>query len=97
MQRGSLVSEIVILAMCFQLKQLSCYFIFIFIFLSLLLTKEPQASHAAEILKELCHGDFQVFWSKLPQIITEYFCRKRNTYRTLRGRYQVNFRRKNKP
>ena len=48
-------------------------------------------------LKELRHGDFQVFWSKLPQIITKYLCRTRNTYGTLRGRNQVNFQRKNKP
>ena len=26
-----------------------------------------------------------------------YHCRTRNTYRTLRGRYQVNFQRENKP
>ena len=51
----------------------------------------------SRLLKELCHGDFQVFWSKLPQIITKYFCRTRNTYKTLRGRYQVDFRRKNEP
>ena len=47
-------------------------------------------------LKELSHGDFQVFWSKLPQIRTKYLCHTQNTYRTLlRGRYQVNFRREN--
>ena len=49
------------------------------------------------LLKELRHGDFQFFWSKLPQIITKYLCRTRNTYGTLRGRNQVNFQRKNKP
>ena len=43
-------------------------------------------------LKELRHGDFQIFWSKLPQIITKYLYRTQTTYRTLRGRYQVNFR-----
>ena len=42
-------------------------------------------------LKELRHGDFQVFWSKLPQILTKYLCRTQNTYRTQRGRYQVDF------
>ena len=25
-------------------------------------------------LKELCHGDFKVFGSKLPQIKTKYLC-----------------------
>ena len=48
-------------------------------------------------LKELCLGNFQAFWSKLPQNRTKYLCRTRNAYITLRGRYQVNFRRENKP
>ena len=42
-------------------------------------------------LKDLCHGDFPVFWSTLPKIRTKYLCRTRNAYRTQRGRYQVNF------
>ena len=37
-------------------------------------------------LKERRHGDFQVFWSKLPQIRTKYLCHTRNTYGTPRGR-----------
>ena len=39
---------------------------------------------------------FQVFWSKLPQIIVKYLCCTQNTYRTLRGVYQVNFQKENK-
>ena len=35
---------------------------------------------------------FRFFWLKLPQIRTKYLCRARNNYRTLRGRYQVDFR-----
>ena len=36
---------------------------------------------------------FRPFSSKMHKIIVKYLCRARNTYRTLRGRYQVNFRR----
>ena len=49
------------------------------------------------LLKVRRHGDFQVFWSKLPQIRTKYLGHTWNIYRTLRGRNQVNFRRENKP
>ena len=45
-------------------------------------------------LKEFRRGDFQVFWSKLPQIRTKYLCRTQNTYGTLKGRYQVNLQEK---
>ena len=58
---------------------------------------QATASHIityTDSLKELRHGDFQFFWSKRPQIITKYLCRKHNTYGTLRGRYQVDFQRK---
>ena len=42
----------------------------------------------------LCHCDFQVFWSKLPQIRTTQLCCTQKTYGTLRGRYQVNLQEK---
>ena len=42
----------------------------------------------------LRHGDFQVFGSKWSQSRTTYLCRTQNTYRTLKERYQVNFKEK---
>ena len=45
-------------------------------------------------LQELCHGDFQAFGSKWPQIRTTYLCRTQNTYGTLKKRYQVNLQEK---
>ena len=45
-------------------------------------------------LQGLRHGDFQVFGSKWPEIRTTYLCRTRNTYGTLKGRYQVNLQEK---
>ena len=45
-------------------------------------------------LQGLRRGDFQVFGSKWPQIRPTYLCRTRNTYGTLKGRYQVNLQEK---
>ena len=41
--------------------------------------------------KELCHGGFKVFRSKLPQLETMYLCHIRNAYRKLTGIYRVNY------
>ena len=45
-------------------------------------------------LKKLYHSDFQFFGQKLPQIRTKYPRRTPKTYKTLKGRYQGNFRKK---
>ena len=58
---------------------------------------ERSRTAMCKTLKKLCHSDFKVFGSKLPQIITKCLCRTQNAYRTLRGRYQVNSQRENKP
>ena len=48
-------------------------------------------------LEELCRVDFDILGTKLTQIKIKYLCHTRNSFRTLRGRYQVNFQREDEP
>ena len=44
-----------------------------------------------QVAKELCHGNFQVFWQKLPQIRTKYLCHTGNAYKKIKTKISSEF------